>query len=135
MMVSPKSVGDVADAADENNRDCGSDGGCTFIIIPILVEARPESIPVRLLLFVLTHRRRWVREAHCLKQLPTDEVDGRFDRTESRGADILVESAVLRGRPGVCALCLHAHVFGSGSLHPGDRVSRPLLKTARRFLF
>lgn len=115
MMVSPKSV--VADAAEENNRDCSSDGGCVPNAIPSLVEARPESTPVRRpLLFVLTatltHNRRRVLEAVCLKRLPTDDVDGRFDRRESSGADMVgyfrraaerCSAVPVRGRR--CCLC------------------------------
>lgn len=108
MMVSPKSVGDVADTAEENNRECGSNGGCVLIVIPPFVVARPEStpVPVRLLLFVLaapaaalTQRRR-VLEADFLKQLPTNEVDGRFVRKELSGADII--SQFRRAAEGDC---------------------------------
>lgn len=97
MMVSPKSVGDAADAAEANNRDCNSDGRRVPIIVLSLVEARPESTPVGLLLLfvlaaALTHTRRRVLEAaDCLHRLPTDEVDGRFDRRDSNDADMLVQ--------------------------------------------
>lgn len=102
MMVSPKSVGDVADAAEEDGRARGSDGNGVPTSVPALVEARLESLPVCLLLLravVLTHTRRRVLEALCLTRLPTDEVDARFDRRESSGADMLATSGERRRGP------------------------------------
>ena len=113
MMVSPKRVGDAADAAEERNRGCTSDAGCFPTITPLLKEACRMSIPVGpllilllplllllwlLLWLLLSLSLRFVPaaaltgsvlEAVCLKRLPTNEVDGTLHRRDTNGADMM----------------------------------------------